>query len=186
MPGEIDCTVNKIFTRRKLKIHQGNNQYHFVQDQNFPGFDENGEYQVQFRLVKVQIKHQENSQDEDDDYEYLITNLPEDRFSIQDLRHLYKSRWSIETAFGELKRIIGLIAIHARKQELIHQEVWAALTLYNLSSTVIDYCQVQMDQERRLKLSSQRPLKYEWQVNRKAAMELAGISFHTGFWMKRN
>lgn len=160
--GEIDCTINKIFTRRKLKIHQGNDQYHYLQDKDFSGFDENGEYQAQFRLVKVKIKHQEDSQDEDDDYEYLITNLPEERFSLEEIRHLYKSSWGIETAFRELKRSIGLIAIHARKQELIHQEVWAALTLYNLSSTVIDYCQVQMEQERGVKLSSQKSLKYDW------------------------
>lgn len=34
-------------------------------------------------------------------------------------------RWGIETAFRELKYTIGITAFHAKKRELIKQEIYA-------------------------------------------------------------
>ena len=41
--------------------------------------------------------------------EYLISNLPADIFSPEDLRELYWKRWSIEASFRSLKYALSLV-----------------------------------------------------------------------------
>lgn len=45
-------------------------------------------------------------------------------------------RWEIETAFRELKYTIGLNAFHAKKRELIKQEIYARLILHNFCERI--------------------------------------------------
>lgn len=178
--GELDITVDKIFTSRNLKKNQNDDIHHYVQKNNFSYFDDNGEYRCRIRLLKIKIGKHDDAEDPDDEYEYLITNLSEE-YTLDDIRKFYKSRWGIEVAFKELKRNIGLIAVHARKQDLIKQEIWAALTLCNLSSAAIAYCDQQIKEEEEAGMidatteSQILPAKqhrYRYQTNRKYAMEL--------------
>lgn len=46
-------------------------------------------------------------------------------------------RREIETTFGELKYAIGLNTFHARKRELIKQEIYARLILHNFCERII-------------------------------------------------
>jgi IS4 transposase len=52
-------------------------------------------YYLSFRVVR--FKHTQ------DTYEVLLTNLPEDEFSVSELKELYAMRWGIETSFRDLK-----------------------------------------------------------------------------------
>ena len=83
-----------------------------------------------------------------------MTNLSRDDFSIEDIKELYHKRWGIETSFRELKYAIGLNALHSKKRELIKQEIYARVILYNFSQRVIQ----------NIKLKKHKR-KYVYQVN---------------------
>lgn len=68
--------------------------------------------------------------------EYLITNLPQSSFSVDDLKEIYRLRWGIETSFRYLKYASSLIHIHALKPAFIFQEIFSKLILYNFCTAV--------------------------------------------------
>ncbi len=69
-------------------------------------------------------------------YETLLTNLPRDEFPISDLKELYHMRWKIETNIRFLKYCVGLLNLHSRTDELILQEIYAHLTMFNFCNRV--------------------------------------------------
>ena len=85
-------------------------------------------YHLPFRIVRFQIT--------DETYETVVTNLPQDEFSSDELRKLYYMRWGIETSFRELKYTLGLLHFHAKKVEYISQEVFARLIMYNFTELI--------------------------------------------------
>ena len=46
-------------------------------------------------------------------------------------------RWGEETSFRELKYAIGLNALHAKKRELIQQEIYARMLMYNFCQRIV-------------------------------------------------
>ena len=82
-------------------------------------------YSLYFRIVRVKIS--------DSSCETLITNLD---FPVDQLKVLYSLRWGIETSFRELKYTIGLSFFHSKKVELILQEIFARLTMYNFAELI--------------------------------------------------
>lgn len=87
------------------------------------------DYELTIRFVRFKLT--------DDTYEVLATSLPEEIFSVGDLKEIYRQRWGIETGFRELKYIMGLSAFHSKKENSILQEVFARLTMYNFSMFII-------------------------------------------------
>lgn len=87
-----------------------------------------GAYPLSFRLIKLRVT--------DDSYELLLTNLPENAFSLHEIRTLYNLRWGIETSFRALKYTVGLLHFHTKKTENILKEIFARISLYNFSSLV--------------------------------------------------
>lgn len=85
-------------------------------------------YTLKFRVVRFMLDTGE--------YETVITSLPKEKFSIADIKNLYHMRWGVETSFRELKYAIGLINLHCKKEELIEQEIYAAIIMYNYCSRV--------------------------------------------------
>lgn len=86
--------------------------------------------QLSFRVVRIKLS--------DDSYECLVTNLPADEFPPERLKELYYARWGIESSFRKLKYTVGLSNFHSYKPELIKQEIWARLIVYNLTETMIN------------------------------------------------
>lgn len=76
-------------------------------------------------------------------YECVITNLPADDFSAEEIKKLYAMRWGIETSFRELKYAVGLTSFHAKKREYITQEIWARLILYNFCEIITAHVSIQ-------------------------------------------
>lgn len=68
----------------------------------------------------------------EEDYECILTNLPQNEFSANEIKKLYAMRWGIETSFRELKYAVGLTSFHAKKREYIIQEIWSRLILYGV------------------------------------------------------
>lgn len=86
-------------------------------------------YHLPFRIIKIQL--------EDNVFETIITNLPASSFSKDDIKQLYSMRWGIETSFRHLKYTLGLLNFHARKTDLVFQEIYAHLIMYNFVSLVV-------------------------------------------------
>ena len=75
-------------------------------------------------------------------YVCAATNLSPAEFPLDELRELYRLRWGEETSFRELKYTIGLVNFHSRKKELIYQEIFARLILYNFCELVTQHVAV--------------------------------------------
>ena len=88
-------------------------------------------YLLPVRFVRFQIS--------DNSYELIATNLPDTVFTPDDIKILYNKRWGIETSFRNLKYSIGLSSFHAKKRELIYQEIFARLLFFNFSQIVISH-----------------------------------------------
>ena len=95
------------WSRKKYKVLSKNSNFDYLPH------GEKGTYPMNFRIVRFPIAEGK--------YEVLITNLPKNEFSIEELKELYHMRWGIETSFRELKYSIGLIHFHSKKVEHINQ-----------------------------------------------------------------
>lgn len=85
-------------------------------------------YHLPFRVVRFEIS--ENR------YETLLTNLDRNLFPAEELKKLYAMRWGVETSFRTLKYNIGLLHFHSWKKNLVMQELFARLALYNIASLI--------------------------------------------------
>ena len=71
-------------------------------------------------------------------------------------------RWGIETAFRDIKYAIGLINLHSKKEDLVMQEIFAALIVYNFCTRIASAVVVEKRQQ----------AIYAYQVNFKMAVYL--------------
>ena len=80
-------------------------------------------YSLSFRIVRFQIT--------EGTYEVVLTNLPKETYTPEEIRRLYSMRWGIETSFRSLKYTVGLLYFHSKKVEYISHEIVARLIMYN-------------------------------------------------------
>ena len=99
-------------------------------------------YYLSFRVVRFKLTQ--------DTYEVLLTNLPEDEFSVSELKELYAMRWGIETSFRDLKYSLTLSYFHSKKTENILQEVFARLTMYNFAELITSHVVVKQKSRQHL------------------------------------
>ena len=83
----------------------------------------------QLRFTKIIIGKDEYGEDI---VEFLISDLPMDEYSIDDLKELYHLRWTIETSYNRLKNRMKLEKFRGFKEILIYQDIYADIWLYNL------------------------------------------------------
>lgn len=119
--------------------------------------DNNPFYDVSYRVVRFKL-------DQTDEYESIITNLPMDQFTPDEIKDLYHLRWSEEISFRHLKYSADLSAVHARKRPSILQEIWARAILYNFCFVII--------RELARHKSNKRKRKYEYVINKTRAIHL--------------
>lgn len=133
----IDLHLSAGRTQEHLQMYKDKNTYKRISHpENFDFFTTSDGvrdiymfYHLPFRILKIQL--------EDGVYETIITNLPADSFSKSDIKQLYSMRWGIETSFRHLKYTLGLLNFHARKTDLVFQEIFAHLVMYNFVSLII-------------------------------------------------
>ncbi|MDR3063280.1 MAG: IS4 family transposase [Methanobrevibacter sp.] len=80
------------------------------------------------RIVNIELKTGE--------IETLITNLPDEIASPQELKELYSKRWQIETGYDLLKNKIHLENFSGKRKIIIEQDFYAQILLYNI---IIEY-----------------------------------------------
>lgn len=132
-----DIEINRILTRsnsKKKMLHpELESQYKYICPAvSFDYIDEETpEYSISLRVLRFKIS--------EDGYENIITNLPPDEFSMDEIKSLYNQRWQIETSFRVLKHVIGALNFHSKKREYIEMEVWSRLLLYNICSIITQH-----------------------------------------------
>ena len=104
-------------------------------------------YEFNCRVVRFKIT--ENT------YETVITNLSREEFLMEEISEIYDMRWGEETSFREFKYAIGLNALHAKKRELIQQEIYARMLMYNFCQRIVQ----------EIKIPKKDRIKYTYQVN---------------------
>lgn len=132
-----DRQIETTLTRRHTKETLGNPDTYTIlsADTNFDFLDEECRYYpISFRIVRFLT--------DAGTYVCVATNLPPDEFPLEEIRQLYRLRWGEESSFRELKYTIGLVNFHSRKKELIFQEIYARLILYNFCELVTQHVAV--------------------------------------------
>lgn len=97
---------------------------------------QDGEINLNIRLVCIKL--------ENGSYEYLATNLSSNSFPPDKLKMVYRMRWGIETSFRFLKVTLGAEHFHSRKRELVIQEVWSRMILYNFCMEITNHAEAVM------------------------------------------
>ncbi len=128
--SEFDTYIETTLTRRHTKETLNHPETYTIIPQytDFDFIDDKCQYfNISFRIARFMTNEGK--------YVCVATNLPENQFSLEELKDLYKLRWNEETSFRELKYTIGLINFHSKKRDFITQELIARLIVYN-------YCQM--------------------------------------------
>ena len=125
--------------------------------------DSRPEYHMRLRVVRFQIA--------EGVYENIITNLPPEEFSLEQIKHIYRLRWGQETSFRDLKHTVGTTNFHSRSPEYIGFEILCRMTLYNFCTIIT--MEVPIEKEKG---------KWGYQVNLSMAIKIcfAFLSDHTG------
>lgn len=167
---EYDFPIQMSFTRsmsnKSKQLATARNRYKILyRHQNFdflpPKVDASAPvafYDISFRIVRFKIS--------DDSYETVITNLDQNLFPPQKLKELYAMRWGIETSFRRLKHTIGLLNFHAKKAELVCQEIFARLVMYNFTQLIITFTAIIRNSK-----------KYAYKANFSAAAHICRLFF---------
>lgn len=82
-------------------------------------------------------------------------------FPASKVKEIYGMRWGIETSFRHLKYVVGLLKFHSKKSQLITQEIYAGLIMYNMT-IVISNC-VSLKKKKR---------KYEYKIQVSTAINI--------------
>lgn len=154
---EFDHAMRLVLTRKQTNEVKGNPEKYKILPKASP-FDyldlhDRMFYELAFRVVRFAIT--------EDSYECIITNLPAEEFSAEEIKKIYAMRWGIETSFRELKYAIGLSCFHSKKTEYIMQEIFARLILYNYCEIITVHVLVQ-----------QKDTKHVYQMNYTIAIHI--------------
>lgn len=86
------------------------------------------------RFTKIQIGENE---DQSPKIEVLVSNLPIDDFSTEELAEIYHLRWDIETSYNYLKNRMKMEEFSGYHLELILQDIYADAWIFNIVSLKI-------------------------------------------------
>lgn len=169
LPDRMDQWAEVILTRsnaRKKRLHpEWEPLYRYICKAVPFDFitDSRPEYLMRLRVVRFQIA--------EGVYENIITNLPSEEFSLEQIKHIYYLRWGQETSFRDLKHTIGTTNFHSKSSEYIEFEILCRMTLYNFCTIIT------------MEVPTKKETgKWEYQVNLSMAIKIcfAFLSDHMG------
>ena len=79
---------------------------------------------LNLRIVNIEIKPEK--------IETLLTNIPKELASSEELKELYGERWQIETNYGTLKNKIHIENFSGKKRIIIEQDFYSQILMYNM------------------------------------------------------
>lgn len=159
LPERVDRFIEIILTRsnaKRKRLHpELESLYRYICRKVPFDFitDTRPEYRMFLRVVRFQTA--------DGKYENIITNLPDEEFSAEEVKHIYNLRWGIETSFRDLKHTIGTSNFHSKSPEYIEFEILCRMTLYNFCTVITMEIPVEKKTE-----------KWEYQVNLSMAIKI--------------
>ncbi len=159
-----DFTAHIILTKKgtnevKTKMKENPGLYRFVPSSStfdFLDLHTNLFYELNFRIVRFTLPN--------GTFETVITNLPQNLFSADELKSLYFRRWGIETSFRNLKHTVALNYFQSKKVEHICQEIFARLIMYNFCELITSHV-----------LIHAKSKKYVYQTNFSAAVHICRL-----------
>ena len=135
LPDSLDTNVDIILSRSQAKKSRKRpdlaHLYRYIAsnvDFDYIAPASGVEYHMSLRIVRFEVA--------EDSFVNVISNLPASEFTTEVIKELYWCRWSIENSFRDLKYAIGAVNFHSINRELINQEIWARLILYNFCSII--------------------------------------------------
>ena len=96
--------------------------------------------------------------------EILLTSLENTEFTTEEIAHLYKLRWEIETVYNALKHKINIENFSGYKPIILEQDFYACIHLWNLMQNII------LDERREIKDESEENHIYEMKINDSVAI----------------
>ncbi len=123
---------DKMHNRIFIQIHNKNKCY--SSNTVMRNWDFGSPYAMSFRVVRFMLDTGE--------YETVITSLPRSKFSMSEIKALYHMRWGIETSFREVKYVVGLINFHCKKEDLVKQEIYSSIIMYNYCSRIVSNAKI--------------------------------------------
>ena len=79
---------------------------------------------LKLRVVNIKL--------ETGEIESLITNLPQDQISTENLNEIYQARWAIECSYKTLKQRLQIQNYTAQTEIGIQQDIYSTFLIYNL------------------------------------------------------
>ena len=156
LDSKIDIILSHSKSKKNMKRPDLAEQYRYIS----PGvtFDyvepkSGDEYPMSLRIVRFEV--------DNGTFVNIISNLPFNDFSYDEIKHLYSLRWNIEISFRNLKHTIATTYFNSKKVEYIEQEIWARLILFNFCAIVTAHVVIK-----------QKDTKHVYQVNFAMAMKI--------------
>ena len=92
----------------------------------------NTTYKLRFTKILIGVNEDGTLKEE-----LLVSNLPIEEFSTEDLKELYHMRWDVETSYNHLKNRMKMEEFSGYHPNLILQDIYADAWLFNLISLII-------------------------------------------------
>lgn len=106
---------------------------------------------IKLRAIKIELETET---------EILLTNLD---FTYEEMKELYKLRWSIESTYHQLKENLKIETISSGKEVIVKQEILSQMLVYNIAQSHINVAESKITQEK---------YKHEMKINHNMAMGL--------------
>lgn len=94
--------------------------------------------------------------------EKLFSNIIDEKVTIEDFKELYQKRWEIETQYRTLKSVFEIECFSSSNLQLIEQDFYAAIYVFNLLAVAQNYANEELKQEK-------ADLTYEYKTNTNVA-----------------
>ena len=122
-----DLCFHKTITCSRKDLSDPTRDFHFVRRKDLDAFTHcTDPFEIDFRLLRIDLG--------DGRFELLVTDLPRDTFSADNIADFYLKRWNIETSFRRFKHILGTLFFHSYKHDSVLQEVYAKFVMFNFAS----------------------------------------------------
>lgn len=143
---ELDCDISFTISTSQTNEDKRNRHIYLPQPKKSKAgsttrrarWDFPSPYAMRLRIVRFQL--------DNGNFETLATSLPRS-FTVDDLKEIYHQRWGIENSFRSLKYSTGLINLHGKRDDFVAQEIYAALTAFNLTSRIVQEVVVRQPKE---------------------------------------
>ena len=111
--------------------------------------------EIKIRIVKVKLKNGKT--------ETLLTNLPNEIATPEELKQLYGNRWKIETNYDRLKNKLHIEKFTGKKKIIIEQDFYSHIYLFNILIALKNDAEQQIN--RKPKETTKYKYKYKTNVN---------------------